>query len=157
MKKHLKVAITTNGLTDVDVSFAAARQIVFYKVTAESARFEDIVQFKGGKSVASGRGPGGGKGCSMGDLSESTTSDLIGERVGAMRGASVLFTLGLSDPQAVSVKAADIFPVKMEKSRSIDEVLDQVRSMLSGNPPLWVKRVLRDETDAADEERLALA
>ena len=41
---HLKVALTTNSLVQVDAGFADARQVVFYRVTREGATFEDVVK-----------------------------------------------------------------------------------------------------------------
>ncbi|QWT45571.1 hypothetical protein [Azospira inquinata] len=137
----LRIAITTNNLLQVDTSFAGAKQIVFYRVGADTAEFEDCAQFKGVK-----KGPGGGQGknggcCGMGG-GESSNPPQIMDKVHALAGSSVLFTLGLSDPQAVSVQEEGVFPVKMENTRSIDEVITRLQEMLQGNPPLWLRRAL---------------
>lgn len=137
----LRVAITTNNLLQVDTSFAAAKQIVFYRVGTETAEFVDCAQFKGAK-----KGPGGGQGknggcCGMGG-GESSNPPQIMDKVHALAGSGVLFTLGLSDPQAVSVQEEGVFPVKMENTRSIDEVIIRLQEMLQGNPPLWLRRAL---------------
>ena len=56
---HLKIAITSNDLLQVDANFATAKQIVIYDVTYDEANFLDVVQFKGGgKSGEGKRGPG---------------------------------------------------------------------------------------------------
>lgn len=107
----------------------------------------DCVQFRGARKGAesSKKGPGGGKGCAMDDLTNGVTRDRMVERVEALAGCSVLFTLGLSDLHAVHVKRRGIFPVKMEKPRSVDDVVDSLQSMLKVNPPpLWLRRALRD-------------
>ena len=44
---HLKVALTTNSLVQVDAGFADARQVVFYRVTREGSTFEDVVKLTG--------------------------------------------------------------------------------------------------------------
>ena len=153
---HVKIAITTNSLTEVDAGLANAGQVVVYDVSAGTSEFLDCIQFRGGarKGLASGeskKGPGGGKGCAMDDLTNGVTTDRMAERVEALDGCSVLFTLGLSDLHAVHVKRRGIFPVKMEKSRSVDDVVESLQTMLKNNPPLWLRRALRGSSGQAVE------
>ena len=64
---------------------------------------------------------------------------------------------GISDLAAMRVKSADIFPVKTEGTHDIDAVLERLATLLNGNPPLWLRRVLRDEQGNAvplDEQGL---
>lgn len=139
---HLKIAITSNDLLQVDANFATARQIVIYDVTYDEASFLDVVQFKGGGKGGDGkRGPGGG-GCSMGDPTGGASVDQIQLRVDAMQGCAVLFTLALSDFAAVKVKNAGVFPVKMQHPREIDEVVEHLQRMMQNNPPLWLRKAL---------------
>ncbi|MBB3103189.1 NifB/NifX family molybdenum-iron cluster-binding protein [Azomonas macrocytogenes] len=141
---HIKIAITTNDLLQVDANFATAKQIVFYDVSYDDAEFVDCVQFKGGgvKGGGAKRGPGGGSGCSMGDPTGGAAVDQIQLRVDALEGCAVLFTLALSDFAAVNVKNAGVFPVKMQQSREVQEVIDQLQSMMRSNPPLWLRKAL---------------
>jgi nitrogen fixation protein NifX len=135
---HLKIAIATNDLLQVDANFASARQLVIYDVSAESSEFVDCIQFKPG---AGKKGPGGGKGCSMGDPGGGVSQEHMNERVEAVKGCAILFSKGLSDLHAVSVKNLDVFPVKMENSREIPEVIEYVQRMIV-RPPLWVRRAM---------------
>lgn len=140
---HLKIAITSNDLLQVDANFATAKQIVIYDVTYDEASFLDVVQFKGGGKGGDGkRGPGGGGGCSMGDPTGGASVDQIQLRVDAMEGCAVLFTLALSDFAAVKVKSAGVFPVKMQHPREIDEVVEHLQRMMQNNPPLWLRKAL---------------
>jgi nitrogen fixation protein NifX len=147
---HLKIAITTNDLTQVDADFISAKQMVFYDVTYDSSEFLDCVQFGMVKRGVDGKGPGGGTGCSNADTDETPNLDRIGTMVEALDGCAVLFTRGLSDPQAVRVKNAGVFPVKMERSRSIPEVVAHLQGMLNKNPPLWLRRAMRDSAPDAE-------
>lgn len=141
---HVKIAVTTNDLLQVDANFANARQIVFYDISAEGAEFLDCAQFKGGARAAK-RGPGGGAGCSMGDANDGATVDQVQIRVDALEGCHVLFTLALSDFAAVSVKNNGVFPVKMEKKREVQDVIDSLQHMMRKNPPLWLRKAMRCE------------
>lgn len=152
---HLRIAITTNSLTDLDTNFAATKQMVFYDVTPKDSQFIDVVHFgKGGKKgVGGGHGAANGQ-CIMDDVGDESTPtfDPMTERLEALKGSSVLFTLGLSDLAAVRVHGMRIFPVKTERARSIDDVIANVQRLMSGVPPLWMRRVMR----RADGELLAL-
>lgn len=140
---HLKIAITSNDLLQVDANFATARQIVLYDVSYDEANFLDVIQFKGGgQGAGAKRGPGGGGGCSMGDPTGGAPTDQIQQRVDALEGCAVLFTLALSDFAAVKVKNAGVFPVKMQNSRPIDEVFSHLQRMMNSNPPLWLRKAL---------------
>lgn len=142
---HLRIAITTNSLIDLDANFVAARQMVFYDVSLEASEFVDVVHFS--RSGRAQKGPGGGKGCVMDDMDDDdgTGFDPMTERVASLAGCSVLFTTGLSDLAAVRVHALKVFPVKAEMVRPIDEVIANVQRMMQGTPPLWLRRVLRDK------------
>lgn len=138
---HLRIAITTNSLIQCDANFAAAKQMVFYDVNTETSEFVDVVHFR----RRAKKGPGGGRGCVMDDMEDDDGKgrDPLVERVDAVQGCSILFTLGLSDLAAVRVHNSRVFPVKSEKIRDIDEVIANVQRMLTSNPPLWLRRVMR--------------
>lgn len=140
---HLRIAVTTNSLLKLDAAFIAAKQVVFYDVTRDSSEFVDVVPFN--RLGQKAKGPGGGKGCSMEEMDDDdgTGRDPLVERVNALKGCSILFTLGLSDLAAVRVHAEKVFPVKSERIREIDDVIDHVQKLLIGRPPLWVRRVMR--------------
>lgn len=142
---HLRIAITTNSLVALDANFVAARQMVFYDVSRDASEFVDVVHFS--RSGKAKKGPGGGKGCVMDDMEDDdgTGFDPMTERVASLADCSVLFTMGLSDLAAVRVHAIKVFPVKSEKSRSIDEVIANVQHMMRDTPPLWLRRLLRDK------------
>jgi len=141
---HLRIAITTNSLIQCDANFAAAKQVVFYDVTRDTSEFVDVVHFRRGAKAK--KGPGGGRGCAMDDMEDDdgTGKDPLVDRVEALKGCSVLFTLGLSDLAAVRVHNNRVFPVKSEKIRDIDDVIANVQRLMVGSPPLWLRRVMRD-------------
>jgi len=144
---HLKIALTSNSLTRVDVAFALAKQILFYDVTYDAAEFIDSVRFTGSTAGA----PPGAKGaaknggdCWMMDTdSQGTAGDRITPRVDAVKGCHVIFTKGLSDLAAVKLFDNKVFPVKMEAGRDIDEVIAALQKMMnSPHPPLWLRKAL---------------
>jgi nitrogen fixation protein NifX len=157
---HLKVALTTNSLVQVDAGFADARQVVFYRVTSDGATFEDVVKMHGparkdsdDKTTGAARpgfGRNGGACMMAADLAaDAAAGDMVSTRVAALAGCSILITRGISDLAAMQVHGADIFPVKTEGTHDIDTVLNRLQALLAGSPPLWLRRVLRDEQGRA--------
>jgi nitrogen fixation protein NifX len=147
-RTHLRLAMTTNSLIEVDATFNAARQMVIYDVGADWSEFVDVVPLaRGGR-----KGPGGGPtegGCWMDEIEDvQPGDDPLADRVAAVDGCSVLFTCGLSDLAAMRVFELAVFPVKTERVRAIDEVIASVQTMLGGRPPLWMRRLLRDSSGA---------
>lgn len=161
---HVKIAITSNSLTRADVGLSAARQVLFYDVGCDSAEFLDCVQFKGLGGKGRGGGKRGGAGCWMDEIAEDEVQgeDPLTAKVNALEGCGVLFTKSLSDPAAVRVHALKVFPVKMDQSREIDEIITGLQKMMKTTPPpLWLRKAMgvhvpnsayQIEAEAADED-----
>ena len=152
-RTHLRLAMTTNSLVDVDATFVAARQMVIYDVGTDWSDFVDVHHFTRGGKTGPGGGQGAAQGCCMNDVEEGEEGDdPLADRVAAVEGCSVLFTCGMSDLAAMRVFERAVFPVKTERVRAVDEVIDSVQAMLRGPTPLWIRRLLRD----ADGNRVRL-
>lgn len=138
---HVKIAVTTNSLTHVDVGFTQAQQIVFYDVSRDGYEFVDSMRFAGGPG--GGKGKAGG-GCWMKEMETDAGAgaDRLTPRIEAVRGCQVVFTKGLSDLAAVRLRDSQVFPVKMETGREIDEVIDYLQRMMQGRPPLWLRKAM---------------
>ena len=49
---HLRIAVTSNSLIQLDANFVGAKQVVFYDVARDASEFVDVVHFRpGGKKV----------------------------------------------------------------------------------------------------------
>ena len=83
--------------------------------------------------------------CVMEDMGDDDGAgrDPLVERVAALKGCSVLFTLGLSDLAAVRVHNERVFPVKSSTVRTIDDVIANLQRLMKGAPPLWLRRSMR--------------
>jgi nitrogen fixation protein NifX len=148
--QHLRIAITTDSLTNLDANFVAAKNFVVYDVSPDGSEFIDALQFarrSKGKAAGGGMAANGGR-CIMDDMEDDdgTGFDPLTERINSLEGVSVLFTLGLSDVASVRVNEMKVFPVKSERVRAIDDVIVQVQSMMSGFQPLWMRRAISRRT-----------
>ena len=52
--------------------------------------------------------------------------------------------------QVAKVVGARIHPVKLSAPEPIEDILRKVQTMMSGNPPPWLRKALRDG-EAGDE------
>ncbi len=141
---HIKIALTSNSLTRVDCAFALAKQIVFYDVTYHDSEFIDVIRFNGGGDAGEHKGSAkNGGSCWMEDEGLNAGGDRTTPRVAAVKGCHVVFTKGLSDVAAVKLRDANVFPVKMEKGKDIDEVIAYLQQLMNnGLPPLWLRKAL---------------
>jgi nitrogen fixation protein NifX len=147
-RDHLRVAITTNSLIQCDANFISAKQMVIYDIGASWSDFVDVVHFSrsGKKGPGGGQGAKPGGGCWMDDIEDvEPGNDPLADRIEAAAGCSVLFTCGLSDLAAMRLHAQSVFPVKSERVRPIDDVIANVQRMMQGEPPLWMRRLIRDK------------
>ncbi len=156
---HLRIAITSDSLVNLDANFVAAKQFLLYDVALDEFEFIDALQFSRrskGKAQGGGKEANAGR-CIMDDMEDDdgTGYDPLTERVNAVGGCSVLFTMGLSDVAAVRVNELKVFPVKSERHRSVDEVIAQVQAMMAGTQPLWMRRAISRRTGVALEAQSA--
>lgn len=145
---HVKVALTTNSLTEVDADFATAKVILFYDVSGSDVTFLDAVQFDGAHGESQ-RGPGGGAGCSGMDPLGGSSPEALDAKITALKGCGVLFTRKLSDFAAVRIHDGRTFPVNMERKRDVEKVLNHLQHLINEAPPRWLRRRLELADDRA--------
>ena len=129
----MKVAIATQDLKTVDAHFAGARTLAVYEVSTEGSRMLEAIRFD-----ASSNQDG---------VHTDDGDDRITPRIDAIRGCQLLFVRAIGGPAAARVVNARIHPIKVPTDEPIGEVLTRVQTMLKGNPPPWLRKVLREESE----------
>jgi nitrogen fixation protein NifX len=139
---RLRIAIATQDLKSLNAHFGSAKRFAVYDVTPTEHRFIEAVSF--------------------GDVSNESGShakdgdDKIGPKVEAIAGCHLLFVLAIGGPAAAKVVSAHIHPVKLAKPEPIDDIISRVQTMMAGNPPPWLRKVMGGQTersmDFLDEE-----
>ncbi len=137
----MKIAIATQDLKSVDAHFAGARTFAIYEVSTEGSRMLEAIRFdqtsnQDGNHVDDI--PGG-------------QDDRIAPRIEALRGCQLLFVRAIGGPAAARVVNARIHPIKVATDEPIGEVLTRVQTMLKGNPPPWLRKILRQEDNAPED------
>jgi len=139
---RLRIAIATQDLKTLNAHFGSARRFAVYDVTTTEHRFVEAIGF--------------------GDVSNESGShqkdgdDRIGPKVEALNGCHLLFVLAIGGPAAAKVVSAHIHPVKLSKPEPIADIISRVQTMMAGNPPPWLRKVMGTQTarsmDFLDEE-----
>jgi nitrogen fixation protein NifX len=139
---RLRIAIATQDMKALNAHFGSARKFAVYDVTPQDSRFVEAVEF-GTVSDESGKHRNEG-------------DDRIGPKVDALRGCNLLFCLAIGGPSAVKVVNARIHPVKLPAPESIEAIIAKVQTMMAGNPPPWLRKVMSAQQersmDYLDEE-----
>ena len=129
----MKVAIATQDLKTVDAHFAGARTIAIYEVSTEGSKMLEAFRFD---AVSNEDGNHGDE-----------YDDRIGPRLDAIRGCQLLFVRAIGGPAAARVVNARIHPIKVTSDEPIGDVLGRCQTMLQGNPPPWLRKVLQAGTE----------
>jgi len=139
---RLRIAVATQDMKSLNAHFGSARRFAVYDVTPTEHRFIEAIGF--------------------GDVSNESGShatdgdDKIGPKVEALAGCHLLFVLAIGGPAAAKVVSAHIHPVKLSKPEPIESIISRVQTMMSGNPPPWLRKVMGAQTarsmDFLDEE-----
>lgn len=140
---RLRVAIATQDMRTLNAHFGSARRFAIYDVTPAETRFIEAVAF-GDATDESGAHADDG-------------TDRIGAKVAALTGCHLLFVLAIGGPAAAKVVGAHIHPVKLPAPEPIEGILARVQTMMTGNPPPWLRKVMgaqeqRRSMDFLDEE-----
>ena len=129
---RLRIAIATQDLKSLNAHFGSARRFAVYDVTPDDSRFIEAVHF-GDVSNESGAHAKDG-------------DDKIGPKVEALAGCHLLFVLAIGGPAAAKVVSAHIHPVKLPRPETIDNIISRVQTMMTGNPPPWLRKVMGAQT-----------
>jgi nitrogen fixation protein NifX len=130
----LKVALATQDVKSVNAHFGSAKKVAVYEVTPTTSRLVSAIDFAD----------------TTGESGEHTSSsgDTLQSKVAAIAGCNLLFCLAIGASAAQKVVNARIHPVKLSAPEPIEQVISKVQTMMTGEAPPWLRKVL-----AANKER----
>jgi nitrogen fixation protein NifX len=132
----MKVAFATEDGIHVDSHFGWAKTIAIYDICVEECCFLSRVDFGG-------------------SLAEDGNEDKLIPKLEAIADCAILYVAAIGGSAAARVVAKNVHPVKVAVTQTIEDLLQQLQKVLSGNPPPWLRKALnkgRDRTlDFEDE------
>ena len=125
---QIRLAIASASGRALDAHFGSAKKFVVYEVSGSESRFIEVIDF-GDASDESG-------------AHSAAADDRISAKIGSLAGCQLLLVLAIGGPVAAKVVKAGIHPIKVATAEPISSVLDKVQSMIAGNPPPWLRKLL---------------
>jgi nitrogen fixation protein NifX len=126
----MKVAFATEDLKRVDAHFGWAKNIVVYDVTPEDIHFVATFEFGG-------------------NLQEDGNEDKLEPKLKAIEDCAILYVAAIGGSGAARVVARKIHPIKVTEPEAIDGILLRLQTVLSGNPPPWLRKALNKGRERA--------
>jgi nitrogen fixation protein NifX len=127
----MKVAFATKDLLNVDDHFGWAKQFAIYDITKDGYSLFKVATTDAEDPIEE--------------------DDKISAKLALIDGVSIIYCQAIGANAAARVVKAQIHPVKIPDSPSIESVLDKMLDMLKTNPPPWIRRIIAREEGLSDE------
>jgi nitrogen fixation protein NifX len=130
----MKVAFTTQDNVHINAHFGSAKKIDVYEVTPDGYEFLNTLTFEG-------------------DLKEDGNEDKLEPKLKALAGCTIVYVASIGGSAAARVINRRITPIKAQSEEDkITDILDKFVKTLNGNPPPWLRKVLKQEQPKKFEE-----
>ncbi|OYZ64079.1 MAG: nitrogen fixation protein NifX [Sulfuricurvum sp. 24-42-5] len=126
MNNSLKVAFATKDMEEVNAHFGGAKEFVVYNVSKDGFSLSEVIKT---------------------DTSNLEDDDKTDFRVRALKGINIMYTESIGGTAAAKVIRAGINPMKVNDGTLIEDLLNSLVTMINGNPPPWVKRIINMQTE----------
>jgi len=124
----MKIAFATEDGKHINAHFGWAKKIAIYEVSPEHCCFDHNVEFGG-------------------NLEEDGNEDKLGPKLDAIKDCAILYVAAIGGSRAARVVAKNVHPVKVAETQAIEDTLQQLQKVLSGNPPPWLRKALNKGRD----------
>ena len=132
LENSIKVAFATKDLETINAHFGGAKEFVVYNVSKDGFVLDGVIKT---------------------DTSEMEGDDKTDFKVKTLAGINIMYCESIGGTAAAKVIRAGISPMKVQEPTAIKDVLKELIEMLNGNPPPWIKKIMKVET--VDDPRLA--
>lgn len=130
----MKVAFTTSDNLHVNAHFGWAKNIDLYEVSPSGFSFVSTLDFGG-------------------DLKEDGNEDKLVPKIEALKGCTLLYVSAIGGSAAARLINRNVTPIKARTDQDkIDDILNGLVKTLKGNPPPWLRKVLRQDSEPVNFE-----
>jgi nitrogen fixation protein NifX len=130
----MKVAFTTSDNLHVNAHFGWAKNIDLYDVSPDGFSFFSTLEFGG-------------------DLKEDGNEDKLVPKIEALKGCTLLYVSAIGGSAAARLINRNVTPIKARTDQDkIDDILNELVKTLKGNPPPWLRKVLRQDSEPVNFE-----
>lgn len=125
MHSALRVAFATKDMEEVNAHFGGAKEFVVYNISKEGYEISEVIKT---------------------DTSELEDDDKTDFRIRALNGVNIMYCESIGGTAAAKVIRAGIHPMKVNEPTLIEDIVKTLVVMINGNPPPWVKNIMKMET-----------
>ncbi|KIM11632.1 MAG: nitrogen fixation protein NifX [Sulfuricurvum sp. PC08-66] len=122
----MKVAFATKDMQTINAHFGGAKEFVVYCIGPEGFELSSIVKT---------------------DTSDIESDEKTEYKIEALKGVNIMYCESIGGTAAAKVIRAGMNPMKVAEPRPIKEVLEELLAMINGNPPPWIKRLMKLKND----------
>lgn len=123
----MKIAFTTEDNVHINAHFGWAKQIDVYEVSPDGYEFLNTLKFEG-------------------DLKEDGNEDKLDPKLKALSDCTIVYVAAIGGGAAARVINKRITPIKAQsEDDKITEVLDKFVQTLKGNPPPWLRKIIKQQ------------
>jgi len=109
----------------INAHFGGAKEFVIYNVSADGFEVDGVIKT---------------------DTSKIQGDEKTEFKVKALKGINIMYCESIGGTAAAKVIRAGMNPMKVQEPRKIEEVLQELVTMINDNPPPWIKRIMNIET-----------
>jgi len=132
LQNAMKVAFATKDMESINAHFGGAKEFVVYDVSKDDYKLSGVIKT---------------------DTSSLNGDDKTDFKVKALQGINIMYCESIGGTAAAKVIRGGINPMKVQEPRKIEDVVKELISMINGNPPPWVKKIMNIKTE--EDPRLA--
>jgi nitrogen fixation protein NifX len=124
----LRIAIASRDGRSLNAHFGSAEKFVVYEVTPHDHALVETIEIT---NVSDESGE-----------HRAESEDKNARKIAALAGCNIVFVLAIGGPVATKVIHAGIHPIKIAEPEPVDSVLSKVKTLLTTDPPPWLRKVL---------------
>jgi nitrogen fixation protein NifX len=124
----LRIAIASRDGNALNAHFGSAEKFVIYDVTPHTHAFVKAIEIS---QVSDESGD-----------HKAESEDKNARKIALLSGCNIVFVLAVGGPVATKIIRANIHPIKIAEPEPIESVLSKVQTLMTTDPPPWLRKVL---------------
>ncbi|HXX66186.1 MAG TPA: nitrogen fixation protein NifX [Polyangiaceae bacterium] len=128
----LRIAIASRDGQSLNAHFGSAERFLVYDVSPGGHAFVRAIEMS---SVSDESGD-----------HKAESEDKNARKIALLAGCHIVFVLAIGGPVATKVIHAGIHPIKIADPEPVDSVVSKVRTLMTTDPPPWLRKVLTART-----------
>ncbi len=132
LENAMKVAFASKDMETINAHFGGAKEFVVYDLSKDGFALSGVIKT---------------------DTSKLNGDDKTDYKVKALKGINIMYCESIGGTAAAKVIRGGINPMKVQEPRKIEDVLKELVTMINGNPPPWVKKIMN--ITSQEDPRLA--